>query len=44
MLWGRGVVVLGLIAEMLGGVFEVLGGVDDCSREVWAIVGEGLFK
>ncbi len=34
----------GLIAEMLGGVFEFLGGVDDCLWEVWVIVGEGLFK
>ncbi len=42
--WGRGDVVLGSIAEMLCGVFEVFGGVDDCSWEVWVVAGEGLFK
>ena len=38
MTWGRGDMVLGLIAEML------CGGVDDCSGEVWIVAGERLFK
>ena len=42
--WGRGDMVLGSIAEMLCGGFTVLGGVDDCSGEVWVVAGEGLFK
>ncbi len=43
MLWGRGDVVLGSIAEMLCWGFKALGGVDD-SWEVWVVAGEGLFK
>ena len=39
--WGRGEVVLGSIAGMLCGGF---GGVDNCFREVWVVVGEELFK
>ncbi len=42
--WGRGDMVLGSIAEMLCGGLTVLGGVDDCSGEVWIVAGEGLFK
>ena len=44
MTWGRGDMVLGLIAEMLCGGLTVLGGVDDCSWEVWVVAGEGLSK
>ena len=44
MTWGRGDMMLGSIAEMLCGGLTVLGGVDDCSGEVWIVAGERLFK